>query len=372
MKITIFSFVATVIYSSSIILLLYFLRTKARLVSVCSTSNIVLLYMFCAIRLSLPLEFAWTLPVPMPVIINPIYAVLKRKISLGEAGSIKLYWILAAVALLVALIKISVLIKDYLKIYSTITKFSKKRILKDNGNRDLGKENIEIRECEIIGSPFSFGIFKKMILLPAKEYETETEKLILMHEYMHHANRDLPVKMLTEIFVAIFWWNPIVYLLGKDLNQTFELRCDQKVVEKLDFQGRIKYLQVLLEEYKNADERALACGLGFSNSVTTFIEERFKEIKNFNAGKKKYGNCLVPIFFVVTFFLSYTVVFQSQYKAPDGQMNTHYGEEVSREKNYIYEYEKKYYISINNDLIEIDDDCLQDLLNDGFELKEGL
>ncbi|MCR4567637.1 MAG: M56 family metallopeptidase [Pseudobutyrivibrio sp.] len=370
MRITIFSFVVTAIYSSAIILLLYLLRTKARLVSICSASNVTLLYLFCAIRLFLPVEFVFTKPVEMPVIINPIYKVLTYNISLHGVGRIKVYNLLAGIILLVGLIKLIILVREYLKVFTTVKKFSK---IKENAAIDAfdkGK-NIEIRECEIIGSPISFGILKKMILLPAKNYEKETEKLILLHEYGHHANKDLLVKILVEVFSAIYWWNPIVYLLSKDLYQTFELRCDQTVVESLDSEGRIKYLQVLLDEYKNNSSFESAFSIGLSNSKPTAIEERFEEIRYYNAGKKKYGNCLVPIFFVITFFLSYLVVFRSKYDAPQGQMNTHYGEEFSKENSYIIEYENKYYIQINQDLIKIDDEYVEKLLNDGFELKKG-
>lgn len=58
-------------------------------------------------------------------------------------------------------------------------------------------------------------------------------------------------KILINIICAIYWWNPVVYLLRKDINQSIEIRCDGVVVGGKNKISRSNYLAVMLEEFKD-------------------------------------------------------------------------------------------------------------------------
>lgn len=89
-----------------------------------------------------------------------------------------------------------------------------------------------------IESAFGMGVLHKRIILPDRDY-TETElRYVLLHEYTHFLNHDTVVKLLVTLFCMIFWWNPVVYLLQKDLEQTLEIKCDLSVARTLDEQER--------------------------------------------------------------------------------------------------------------------------------------
>lgn len=53
----------------------------------------------------------------------------------------------------------------------------------------------------------------------------------------------------------VFWWNPFVYLLRKDLGQILELRCDASLTKGFDEEEKLCYLQTVLETMKTSKEK---------------------------------------------------------------------------------------------------------------------
>jgi beta-lactamase regulating signal transducer with metallopeptidase domain len=347
------------------------MRNKAKMIGICTASHLVMLYLFSAIRLFLPLEFSWTKPISMPFI-NPFYHGLRMDINLGNLFQIKGYILLAIVVIVVALIKMALFLIKYYSSCKFISRFSYK--VNENWESmdcDNSARNVQIRICHAIRSPISFGIINKMIILPDKDYDPETRELIIKHELGHHINKDLLVKILVEVFCIIYWWNPIAYLLKKELNQTFELRCDQVVISDLDSEGKIRYLQVLLEEYKDEQKQEISVVAGLLGGELSDIEERFRAIRDYKKGRRHWAESLLSLLFVISFLLSYTFVFQSRYLAPENQLQTIYGDEFSSDNSTLLEYNGKYYIHLNHDLYEVEEEYVNKLIDDGFTIRKG-
>lgn len=58
MHISLFSILMTILWSTLLIALFLMLRKKVSLLHVCSIQAIILLYLFCAVRLAIPIETA--------------------------------------------------------------------------------------------------------------------------------------------------------------------------------------------------------------------------------------------------------------------------------------------------------------------------
>ena len=78
MQITIFSFLSALLWSSLLIVAIYLLR-HTRFKQHFGVLSMVLLYLFCAVRLFLPLEFPHTLIAADDVIYPYIYNLLTRE-----------------------------------------------------------------------------------------------------------------------------------------------------------------------------------------------------------------------------------------------------------------------------------------------------
>ena len=135
----------------------------------------------------------------------------------------------------------SVLIFTYLviKIYkfhtvmkgSTLTQntLCKKKI------REFGlKRKVEIYINNNLKTPLTFGILRPKIIL--QDHILADEKLqdhVLIHELMHIKKFHILLNHLINIVACLYWFNPLLWLSLKYLDQDIEINCDKLVVENL-------------------------------------------------------------------------------------------------------------------------------------------
>ena len=221
MQITLFSFISALLWSSLLIIVIYLVR-RTRFRPHFGVLTMVLLYLFCAVRLLLPLEFPHTVIVSDSVVYPRIYSFLTRKpepvTHLPVGLLLCAIWLFGTVSLLIR----------YALQYRKAIRAAQQAKPWDSRTASL----------------------RRYIILPNKTY-TDTElHYILLHEYTHFLNHDTAVKLLVTLYCIIFWWNPIVYLLQKDLEQTLELKCDRAIAQTLNAQERTAYLRAILSAMK--------------------------------------------------------------------------------------------------------------------------
>lgn len=115
------------------------------------------------------------------------------------------------------------------------------------------KVKLKITDCVI--SPVTYGFFNHVILIPNREFDDRDFGYIAMHECCHIKNKDIWIKLLTEFYCGIFWWNPFVHLLKKDLTYCLELRCDKRVTSELSENRCTVYYEVLVTQMKAYKEQ---------------------------------------------------------------------------------------------------------------------
>ena len=96
------------------------------------------------------------------------------------------------------------------------------------------KDFPRIGTTPILSSPVALGLpWRPIILLPGSCLQTTSRDQlvqILTHEGAHVLRHDPVVRLLQRISLAIWWWNPLVYLLSQQLNQAREEVCDNAVI----------------------------------------------------------------------------------------------------------------------------------------------
>ncbi len=99
--------------------------------------------------------------------------------------------------------------------------FERARWDADNGGR------LRLMVSDAVPSPLSWGWRNPVILIdPDTLAEPEEAAAILAHEVAHVARRDWPVLMVTRIAAALFWFNPLVWLLEREVVQQAEEAAD--------------------------------------------------------------------------------------------------------------------------------------------------
>ena len=104
-------------------------------------------------------------------------------------------------------------------------------------------ENIYL--CDAISSPFILGVVKPRIYLPSGLDEVQRQN-VLSHERAHLARRDHWWKPLGFALLAVYWFNPVLWLAYALLCRDIELACDERVIRTMDESAVKTYSTVLL------------------------------------------------------------------------------------------------------------------------------
>lgn len=142
----------------------------------------------------------------------------------------------------------------YRQIYKTALPISSKHIEEWKKEHKLWRR-INILQLDRVDSPFTYGIFNPVIILPKSIMKLENEQIeyALLHEYMHIKHFDILFKWVLVICICIHWFNPFVWVLYVYANRDIELNCDEYVLNTMDISYKSKYAMTLicLEEMRN-------------------------------------------------------------------------------------------------------------------------
>lgn len=287
---------------------------------------LVLLYLFSIMRSIFPLELPRVIELGIDEVYPEIYRFLTTDHLYGEHLNFSYLDALVCVWLAGIVILTTRYIINYHKTMRSITKYvspcgQHEYTSLDTVKRNIGK-SIEVSLCTIpnISVPFGIGVFRRTILLPQNSFTDRELYYILLHEYMHFLNHDIPVKMMVSVFCCIFWWNPVAYLLKADLEQTLEMKCDASVARYLDTQGKAAYLRTIVGVIKQSSTKwptPYTSTALFQTGQMPGIKERFDVVMNYGAGHDK-ALSQIALFLIgaCVFVLSYSVIPQPVFDAP--------------------------------------------------------
>ena len=136
------------------------------------------------------------------------------------------------------------------------------------------RENIYL--CDAISSPFILGVVKPHIYLPSGLDEVQRQN-VLAHERAHLARRDHWWKPLGFALLAVYWFNPVLWLAYTLLCRDIELACDEKVIRDMDVAAKKAYSIALLSCSTHRNQIS-ACPLAFGE---VGVKERIKGVLNY-------------------------------------------------------------------------------------------
>lgn len=135
----------------------------------------------------------------------------------------------------------------------------------------------EVWECAEIPTPFVLGFFRPRIYI--RPGLTGMERTcVLAHERHHIRRRDPWWKLLAWCILAVYWWNPAVWLCWVLFCRDLEMSCDEAVLDTLGDQAKRGYSLSLVE---NAAERPAPMALAFGE------HDAARRVKNVLKWKKE-------------------------------------------------------------------------------------
>ena len=97
-----------------------------------------------------------------------------------------------------------------------------------------------------ITSPMMIGLLAPTILLPDRQFDQIELRLILKHELTHFKHKDLWFNLLMILCKAIHWFNPIMIVISRSIDQECEHYCDFSVVKNENVKTKKLYCRSIL------------------------------------------------------------------------------------------------------------------------------
>ncbi len=128
--------------------------------------------------------------------------------------------------------------------------------------------------------PMGFGVFSPTVLLSdslLKSLSPDELAIVLAHELAHHRRKDTWFILLEDLLVLAWWFNPVLWLLVRELRKTREDCCDDLVLA-MDIADNEQYCNSLMSAAESVSPPKPAhIALGFADHLHP-LGRRFKRI----------------------------------------------------------------------------------------------
>lgn len=155
--------------------------------------------------------------------------------------------------------------------------------------------------------------------MPDMPMTDDQARWILRHELEHIRHRDMWIKLVYLLYMAAFWWFPLVYPLRDELDSMLELRCDAALMRHAGQEQRKEYMSAiysLLEGlHKKRSREAVATASFACSTAERNITLRFRRLAE-KKRKKTFAQWVVSIALVTLFIGSYFVILQPVSEPP--------------------------------------------------------
>lgn len=139
-------------------------------------------------------------------------------------------------------------------------------------------QKAEVRISEEVSIPLTCGMWRSRILLPdaAEAWDKPRLSAVLLHELAHVRRRDVAVQVGVHVIAALWWFQPLVWVLRRRLRTESELACD---AEALRFGFRpSQYAAELLAIAKSVGRAPRLSSSGIGMARSSDLEDRLRVI----------------------------------------------------------------------------------------------
>jgi len=329
---------------------------------------IMSLYLCCVIRLLSFFILPYQVLVDFPVI-NPIIDLLCLKEFRFFNIRFYLFYVIGIIYFIIVISKLIKLVRAYGNISDKYSRVNDIRVCNifDRVLHELNmNETISLVSINGISSPLSIGGRYRLVIMPNDKcgnYSDIDLENIFRHECMHIKNNDYYRILLVNIAECFFFWNPIIYLLRQELEQSIEIRCDACVTQNMDKEGRRSYLttlnKLIRDSYDtNTDSKGneLVNSLGMVAAKDMYLQERFKKVARYSQKEDIKKELLLFGICILLFISSYVFYFQAAFQPTrdeivEGKADTYV---VDLDKDYVLQYSNgDCYVYLENETVVI-------------------
>ena len=249
------------IFSMVSILLLKYIFKDNKVILQLDTRFLLVCMLVIMCRLLIPVELPLTNSIAVSKLYPEFCRFLRNSVDITTSNGIRVRTLLEVIWLVGALIALVRLVKSYwgireeMKTYKEIKNPHVLEIMEKVNRQYRHPVKFRLLHMENGNTPCIFGVWKPCIMIPDIEVTEKELEFIFTHEMKHFYHGDLLIKLLCEIFKAVYWCNPFVYVLCKLIAQTQEINVDFSVMRKLTEGETLDYSSFLIKLTREREER---------------------------------------------------------------------------------------------------------------------
>lgn len=165
------------------------------------------------------------------------------------------------------------------------------------------KKPVELCVNPLMSSPLLIGFFHPCIVLPSTEISEQDFRYTVLHELTHYRRRDIFYKWLVQVTVCLHWYNPLVYLMSREINKACEFSCDEAIIAK-DSNNAQEYGKTLLDAMaKSGNYKETLASVTLSENKE-ILKERLGAIMSF----KKKSNVCIALSTLLTIIIAFSAM----------------------------------------------------------------
>lgn len=163
------------------------------------------------------------------------------------------------------------------------------------------KKNMELCVNPLMISPLLIGFFSPCIVLPSIDISEKEFHYIVLHELMHYQRRDMFYKWLVQITICLHWFNPLVHIMGHEINKACEFSCDETIIARLNFNQTQEYGRTLLNAMAMVGTYKEVIGSVTLSENKELLKERLQAIMSFKKKTRLVKVISIVLIFVLCF-----------------------------------------------------------------------
>ena len=101
--------------------------------------------------------------------------------------------------------------------------------------------------CPGLEVPMLTGLVAPALMLPQNASPEDGLDYALLHELIHYRRRDIWLKALVMLTVSVHWFNPVMWLMVRQVDRDIELACDEMALTVLPEEERLAYGETILQ-----------------------------------------------------------------------------------------------------------------------------
>lgn len=215
--------------------------------------------------------------------IPPIMWAQNRIDNTGKMSIISIIWLVVFVIIvLIAIIR-------HIRFVCDTKKWKEPSLLQSKNMR-----KVTIYTCPIVSTPTLVGFFKQELIIPPVIKDNDVLDLLCLHEQIHRKRHDNLLRAMMVIIAAMNWFNPLIWLMVREINDDCEISCDRIAKNKMSDDQKNEYCHLMLDLMKRSIGQTVVFSM-FSSDYK-LIKRRIKAVNSgVNHRAVSYLFCLVVV-----------------------------------------------------------------------------